>query len=111
MRALRSWRGSAVTSRVLKVAASKSETLACGVTAIGAVAVADGWRTALLAVIAAGAVAATRIRFAGLLATSVLITVAVLAVLDAGPERSARPVHTAVAALQAHRNPEDADGA
>lgn len=63
---------------------------AAALTATLATAVADGWRTAAIAAIAAGLTLATRVRFSAYAAIALLLTVAVVSAAGLGPRASQR---------------------
>jgi hypothetical protein len=99
-----SWFGSA---RRLLAASSVARYAPVAVGATAVIAFADGWRTSLLAVLAAGAIFATRIRFGVRAATAVLAATALLALIGWGPASEARPmverVHRSHRLRRAHR--------
>jgi len=68
-----------------------SPALAAALAATALVALGDGPRTALLAALAAGALAATRVRFCGRAALGVLALAALLALGGWGPAFDQRP--------------------
>ena len=88
--------------RRLRAAIGPATLLAAAAVAI--VALADGWRTALLTAAAAAALAATRVRFSREAAVCLLAVVALLALGGWGPAFDSRPAADRNAAL--HGNEE-----